>query len=809
MEQTPPTHQQAQTTAYQLRELLFKYLAYLPLFILSVVVCVGIGYVYIKYTVPIYNASTLLLIKPGEDNTISQTGGNDPISIALTGGRKVNLDNEIEQLRSYPVIERVVKAGQFNLRYFTRGKINRYEIDRAGSFQLVPVAIPDSLVAYTFVVPSYTTQGGLITWGGQNNDEYHQNFRWNDTLTVNGVKLVLLPNKGLADNTIPYTIIWDPIPQAIGEIQGGLSIAIPNPKTTTLQLNIRVENRQRGQEILNTLIEQYKIVDIDDKNRVARNSIAFIDQRLNIVQKELTQLELDIKNYKERNHISDLSVMGQQYTASTKQFQDAIDGLQTKLNLAAMVNDYINRPENSHKLIPSSMGIDDPTFMALVANYNEVQLKKDKTAPYITSGGMITGDLDNQLVQTKKSMLISLANYQKAIREQLATQQQHLAASDALLFSIPEKERELMDINRQKSIKESLYLYLLQKREEAAISSSSTVSNYQQLTPAVSSPVPVEPRTNNIRMFSLLLGIVLPFGIIFIIDLLNDKVTTREDIVQRVDKPVVGEISHAGLAGRHIIVSSSRNVIAEQFRILRTNLEFQVKGKAKPITYLVTSSVSGEGKSFISLNLAAVLSLSNKKVALLEFDLRKLRKEVYEGESPNTRGITNYLIGQVPNPNDIITTVENLPNLHIFRSGPIPPNPAELVIGEQVDAFMAWMKERYDYIIIDSAPVGLVSDTYAFTAYVDAVLYIIRQRLTFKKQVDFFADLVVQNKLPNPCIVVNDVQLGGRYGYYGYGYGYGGYGYMYRYGLYSKRGYGYGYYGKTEQEGYFDPPEKG
>ncbi|MGC8751831.1 GumC family protein [Hydrotalea sp.] len=808
MEQTPPTHQQTQTTAYQLRELLFKYLAYLPLFILSVVISVGVGYIYIKYTVPIYNASTLLLIKPGEDNTISQTPGNDPVSIALTGGRKVNLDNEIEQLRSYPVIERVVKAGQFNLRYFTKGKINRYEIDKAGGFRLLPLQIADSSHAYSFTIPEYTLTGGEITWGGPDQDAHRQAFRWNDTLTLEGMRFVLVPNPGLTDNTIPYTIVWEPIPQAIAEIQGDLSITIPNPKTTTLQLNIKVENRFRGQEILNTLIEQYKIVDIDDKNRVARNSIAFIDQRLNIVQQELTQLELDIKNYKERNHISDLGIMSQQYAATTKAFQDAIDGLQTKLNMAAMVNDYISRPENNHKLIPSSMGIDDPTFMALVANYNEVQLKKDKNAPYITPGGMISGDFENQLAQTRKSMLISLANYQKALREQLANQQKNLAVSDALLFSIPEKERELMDINRQKSIKESLYLYLLQKREEAAISSSSTVSNYQQLTPAVSSPVPVEPRTNNIRMFSLLLGIVLPFGIIFLIDLLNDKVTTREDIVHRIDKPIVGEISHAGLAGRHIIVTSSRNVIAEQFRILRTNMEFQVKGQAKPVTYLVTSSVSGEGKSFVSLNLAAVLSLSTKKVALLEFDLRKLRKEVYEGEQQNPKGITNCLIGQVQNPAEAITTIDSLPNLHIFRSGPIPPNPAELVIGEQVVAFMQWVKERYDYIIIDSAPVGLVSDTYAFTAYADSVIYLIRQRFTYKKQVDFFADLVAQNKLPNACIVVNDVQLGGRYGYYGYGYGYGGYGYMYRYGLYSKRGYGYGYYGKTDQEGYFDPPDK-
>jgi len=305
---------------------------------------------------------------------------------------------------------------------------------------------------------------------------------------------------------------------------------------------------------------------------------------------------------------------------------------------------------------------------------------------------------------------------------------------------------------------------------------------------------------------------LIPVLVIYALDMLNDKLTTRDDIVRRTHLPIVGEISHVDKTLSNIIVGQSRNMIAEQFRILRSNLQFMIKnGNESSRVFLITSSISGEGKSFISLNLAAVISLSGKKVALMEFDLRKMRSHRYEGERQNSKGITNYLIGQTDNPAEVITSLDKFPQLHIFRSGPIPPNPGELVMGEKVKGLFDWLKANYDYIVIDSAPVGLVSDSFAFVQFSDAILYVLRQRYTFKKQIEFLDDITKQGKLQHVALIVNDVHMGGKYGYYGYGYGYG-YGYIYRYGFGYRYGYGYGAYAgkyfKRGTDGYFDLPGK-
>ena len=354
---------------------------------------------------------------------------------------------------------------------------------------------------------------------------------------------------------------------------------------------------------------------------------------------------------------------------------------------------------------------------------------------------------------------------------------------------------------------------MLNKKEETNITTSSTVSNYVQLAPAFSSPVPFEPKTGNIRMFTLLLGLIIPVLIIYLIDLMNDKLTTKEDITKKTNLPIVGEVSHVDKALGTVVVNQSRNIIAEQFRIMRSNLQFLFKvNDHSNKTILITSSISGEGKSFISLNLAAVLSLSGKKVALLEFDLRKMRSTRYAGENQNSKGITNYLIGQVNDHRDIITHIDHYPDLHIYRSGPIPPNPGELVMGERVEQLIQTLKKEYDYLVIDSAPVGLVSDSYALVNYSDTVIYVLRQRYTFKRQIELVDEIAQSGKLKNVALVVNDVQLGGKYGYYGYGYGYG-YGYIYRYGFGYRYGYGYGSYAskyfKKGRDGYFDMPNKG
>jgi capsular exopolysaccharide synthesis family protein len=355
------------------------------------------------------------------------------------------------------------------------------------------------------------------------------------------------------------------------------------------------------------------------------------------------------------------------------------------------------------------------------------------------------------------------------------------------LGKIPEKQRRLMEIERQQKVKENLYLYLLQRKEEIAITTASTDPAYEALNPSEGSIIPIEPDAGKINLFSILFGLLAPIGIIYLKELLNDKLYTREDITKRTKAPIVGEIGHVDDNRNLVVAHESRNIISEQFRIVRSNLDFFMANQSWK-TILVTSTISAEGKSFISVNLAAVLALSGKRVALLEFDLRRPRIMKNLGFEKPTKGIANILLGHATI-DEVMYPMAGFENLHIYPSGIVAPNPGELVLSDNNRLFFEEMKKRYDHIIIDSAPVGLVSDTFSLAPFVDTTLFVIRHRYTYKRQVEFIDEVYQQRKLPRLWMIVNDLKMGARFGYYGYGYGKG-YGYGY--------GYGYAYGGKRK-----------
>jgi capsular exopolysaccharide synthesis family protein len=335
---------------------------------------------------------------------------------------------------------------------------------------------------------------------------------------------------------------------------------------------------------------------------------------------------------------------------------------------------------------------------------------------------------------------------------------------------------------------------LLQKREETAIASISNKSNYSTIDKAGYSLKPIEPQESRLKTFAMLLGLVIPIAIIYLADLLNDKIISKKEIVAKTGAPIVAEITHYD-GQDDMVIKKTRSVIAEQFRILRSNLQFLIPATEdnKTKVFLVCSTISGEGKSFVSNNLAGVLELTNKKVALLEFDLRKLKSiNSIENEKFN-RGITNYLVGQEDDLNKLFYSVNEFPNLHVFKTGPLPPNPAELMIGERMELLFKNLKANYDYIVLDSSPAGLVGDAFALDKFSDATVFIVRQRYSIKKQLDFISELKETGKFKNLVIVVNDINESVRNNYYGYGkaYGNGGYG---------------KYYGDSNP--YFDVPAK-
>ncbi len=361
------------------------------------------------------------------------------------------------------------------------------------------------------------------------------------------------------------------------------------------------------------------------------------------------------------------------------------------------------------------------------------------------------------------------------------------------ITSIPEKEQQGREKARQQEIKQNLYLYLLQKREESEIAQASVISNSRVIDKALPTFNRVKPIPMRVYSIALLVGLILPIVIIYLLDLANEKVTTRADVLKVTDAPVMAEVGHSEQDNVLIFPQKSRGIVAEQFRILRSNLRFLLGDKFDKAVIMVTSSFSGEGKSFISTNLGATLAISGKKTVILEFDLRK-PKIVSGLGMQRSQGLTNYLVGAISK-EEMVVKVPQIDDLYVIPCGPVPPNPSEILLTHRIGELFEWLKEEFDMIVIDTAPVGLVSDALTLSQYADSTLYIIRQRYTFKKQLYFIDDLYRQRKLPRLGLLVNDVITKGLKGYYGYGGG--------------KYGYGYGYgYGKGSKDGYYEVEKK-
>lgn len=790
---------------FSVRETLMKYLSYFPLFVLSMVLCVGAALMYLRYKVPIYKATLQVMV---QQNASSKSSSPQPdlISQAVSGVRAINLENEIQLIQSKALLEKVVIAGNFNIVCSKEGNIKKSDAYKSTPFDFIPLHIPDSSKIFTVKLIAYNTSGGTVITPSGN-----KNFKWGDSLNIYGLGFRLINNtNNFETEQSPYIIRWVPVGFMASQIQGSLSVGTLSQKTSVLLLGLTGESRIKAIDFLNLYVKEIIKKDIELKKEASLATIEFINNRLKIVEKELSDLEIQIRDYKKANRFFDASGEYNYIQIRLSKAEEEVLKLRLDIQNIDYIDNYLRNDKSlgKSKVIPSNLGVEDMSYNTLIAKYNDLQAQKEKEDFVSNKDNPKLIELDNQVSQFKQSILEAGAILKQSKLLKISTYDGRTDVDMEKLATLPDKELKMIEINRQKAIKEKLYLYLLQKGEETAIASVSTESNYQAMDDAIASSVPVEPKSTQIKVFSIILGLLIPIGIIYLLDLLNDKITTRQDIAERTKIPITGEISHLDAVGK-IVVENSRNVVAEQFRILRSNLQFilPTANDGKATTILVTSSISGEGKSFISLNLAAVLALTEKKVALLEFDLRKLKGiNLDEIEDNNDRGITNFLIGQTNDINSICKTLKKHPNLHLYNTGPIPPNPAELIINSRMEMFFNILKDKYDYIVLDSAPVGLVSDSFALSKYADVDLYVIRQRYTLKKQLDFINDLHNEEKLKNMAIVVNDVNLAGRYGYYGYGYGYG-YGYMYRYGM----GYGYNryIYGGRKKDPYFDSNKQG
>jgi capsular exopolysaccharide synthesis family protein len=783
---------------FSLTEILFKYLSYLPLILLFFTTSVGIGYVYVRYKEPVYKASIQMLVK-FEDGKQNFSDGNDLIQRALRETKQLNIDNEITKLKSLDLLTRVAKEGRFNIKIRNLGRFRSSTLYHESPVVLEVLRVADSTSTFELRFSRFDSQKAYFEQG-YSIPGSPASIEFDKVNVYKGVEFVLKRKQDFKEFDEPLLFLYEPPIQTARKISGAISVASIG-KTSIIQIEMRDDNPIRAKEILDKLVEIFQVQDVEAKRIASLNTISFINERMQDVATEIDTLESKILQLKKNTPFNEVGPAYEFVKSRIISTDDASQKIILQNEIVGMLEEYLSKEDNGSRIVPTDLGIENAYLYQALREYNNLQLayERDKQQYINDSNNRYLADYRLKIKEIRYNIFEILKNIRLENGKRLKIFEQKLNDFTNSLSKLPETERALKNVQTQGNIKRELYLYLLKRKEEIGITSATFVSNYSVIDAASASFVPVEPRTNNIRNFSMLIGLIIPVLLIYLIDIFNDKVTVREQILKKVNIPIAGEVTHVADPSKFVF-NQSRSLISEQFRILRTNLTFLFRGIQDSKVILITSTISGEGKSFVSSNLAAALSLADKKVALLLFDLRKLNSspaiDNILGQQKN-RGITNFLIGQTDDFSSLKVVDDNYQNLHIFPAGPIPPNPAELLLSFNMKGLFEYLRKEYDYIVVDSAPVGLVSDAFILQEYADITLYIIRQQYTLLKQLDFISEIHEMQKLKNLSIVVNDVKMAGRYGYYGYNYSYG-YSYAYRYGYgYKNAGNNGGYYGES------------
>ncbi len=747
------------------RDLFFKYIRFLPLFVLSLALALFGAYIYLRYATPIFNAVGTIRIK--NDKTTGSKGDEKLNQLVLNEGTQ-NIQNEIEMLKSRPMMLRVVDNLNLQVNYYAVGKIKSPNIYKQGPFLLDVLKLSDSLRVFSLNI-KFSDSNSFTVSGNKNSLSYDQPFT-NESGTFKLIK----NNYGSPGKE--YNVTWQPAYEVASSYADKIQVA-PKPGTEILTISLETTNPSLSADIINVLMLKYGDWTREDKKQQANQTLNFIQIRLDKLQEEKDSIQRVILDKKIKYNLIAPDVQTQVYFENVKEADKAINEQNLQSGIADMIDEYLRNKKNEFSTVPvpSSLGLNDATLNSLVVQFNTLQLKRKSyidagipvNNPYVAESDQLIESLRTKILESVKNIKGSLNLMRESFKKRSGT-------AETEIKILPEKQKELAEIQTLLDSKLDLYKYLITKKEETAISLASTTSNSLIIDEAVASYTPVKPNKRAIQLIAIVIGLGLPALFIFLIEIMNDKITTRYDIEKITQTPIIGEIGHSFADNAMVVSKTNRGMVAEQFRIVRSNLQYVLNKIEKPVI-LVTSSFSGEGKSFVSTNLGAVMALAGRKTIVLEFDIRKPKIVKGLGLSKRT-GITNFLLGKA--------TLEELPvlvpgyeNLYVLSCGPVPPNPAELLLDAKVEELFTKLKEEYDVILIDTAPVGMVSDALTLSKFANCTLYIVRQGHTFKKQIALIDEFYMESKLPRTSIIINDVKVKPGYGYYGYGrYGYG-YGY--------------------------------
>ena len=570
------------------------------------------------------------------------------------------------------------------------------------------------------------------------------------------------------------------------EYVNSLSIAPTSKTTSVVVISLENTNTRRGRDYINKLLEMYNINANNDKNEVAQKTAEFIDERIGIISKELGSTEQDLENFKRSAGITDLSSEAQIALTGNAEYEKKRVENQTQINLVMDLQRYMKG--NEYEVLPSNIGLQDAASAGAIDRYNQMLVERKRLLRTSTENNPTIINLDTSIRAMRTNVQATLDATLKGLQITKENLAREASRYSRRINDAPTQERQFVSIARQQEIKSGLYLMLLQKREENAITLAATANNAKIIDEALADDNPISPKKMLVYLAALVLGVGLPVGVIYLIGLTKFKIEGRADVEKLTSLPVVGDIPLADeKTGSIAVFENQNNLMSETFRNVRTNLQFMLENGKNVI--LVTSTISGEGKSFISANLAISLSLLGKKVVIVGLDIRKPGLNKVFNIPKKEHGITQYLTNTTANLMDFVQPSDINKNLFILPGGTVPPNPTELLARGGLEKAIETLKANFDYVILDTAPVGMVTDTLLIGRVADLSVYVCRADYTHKAEFTLINELAENNKLPNLCIAINGLDLNSRkYGYY---YGYGKYGKYYGYG--KRYGYGYGY----------------
>lgn len=767
---------------FDFKRFLFKYIKYWYVFVISIVLALFIAHFYNWYVKPLYRSSCRIIIKDDNANNSAQ----NLLKELKNENRVANIENEIQILKSKTLLSKAIRQLELDVTYILQGTIKSTELYNKSPF----IITPDTLYELAYFTPTNITikdqNSFQISYKpNKTGQEKTSTYNFGDTIVNELGKFTISKranfNSIVSDNSSnsnnDYTVFFNPIENVANFYSGALEVNVVTPGSSILELTVTDAVPEACSDFLNKLTEVYITNSIEQKNLLASNSIKFIDSQIQQISGELKNIEQKILEFQTSKGVINIDDESKSFLERVKTYDEKISENKIQISFIDYLQKYIEDNKIINDASPASLGIDDPLLKKLISDLSALQNEYSSAKTDSKPNNPVFDNLDKQIKRTKIAILETLGGIKQKYSLAQKEMNANLSVIEAKLGSIPKTEIELVSIKRQFSIKESLYLFLLQKKSETAILLASSVSDSWVIDKAIPSYNPIKPVKNKSYAIAFVLGLLLPIMVISIIELLNDKITDKEILRSYTKIPLMGVIGFSDDNSNLFTQTKPKSAILEAFRSIRTNINYFITGNTeskKQNVILITSSISGEGKTFISYNLAGIIASSEKKTVLVCFDLRK--PKIIDGIKLNTDiGVSSYLAGTAEIKDVIQNSVEQ-PYLDIILSGLIPPNPSELILKEKTDQLFDYLKKNYDYVIIDTPPIGIVTDGLLLSKYSDVNIYVVRQNITRKQHLQFINKLYAEHKIENVGLIFNSVKAS-KSGYgYGYNYGYGGYG---------------------------------